>query len=361
MTAKKSTQSLATTRNDRQATAQPNVLKSPLKAGETKTGWQAELGSEDGLRWWRAPTARSTRCSFASPLFDRDEPTLSRLEARTAASACCQQCYWSDGQNARVSISSRSIAIDDDKSTMFALLLDNPVMGGHPQWGYLSDVSEVPRVVVVSQVFEVVTNQSKRNQRVVTDLANAARCGVMANSACTLTLLAIAPDPGMPFVADLGARAAKTPIPYMGVIKPWHFAGHAVFTARALDKMVAPGCVAGDERRPPRLGQQQDHTRNESCEGAIHNPDGEGIGACEQHPQTHKRAKDSKRDRYPGDLAKHPGQVRLSHGHSVGDRILPETYSIPIAMGRQDISRTINVGASKQLQDATGFAARLPC
>ena len=116
------------------------------------------------------------------------------------------------------------------------------------------------RVGDVSKVFIVVTNQPKRSEGIVTDLTNPTRCRNMANIACALTLFTIAPDPNMAFIPDFGAGAAHTSIPYMLVIEPRHFAGDAVLATGRLGKMVSPVCVAGDERRPPRLGQEQGET-----------------------------------------------------------------------------------------------------
>ena len=138
---------------------------------------------------------------------------------------------------------------------MLTLHLDDPcsIVGIPFRLGGTRQMRTCP-VGDVGKVFIVVTNQPKRNNGIVTDLTNPARCRSMANSACALTFFAMAPDPNMTFIPDLGAGAANTSIPYMLVIKPRHFAGYAVVAAGRLGKMVTPVCVAGDERRPPRLG-----------------------------------------------------------------------------------------------------------
>ncbi len=122
---------------------------------------------------------------------------------------------------------SRSVNKNHNQMAMFALLLGDPVIVSPPPRRYLQNTSELCSVVVVSQVLKVVTNQSKRNHRIAAQLANTTRRGDVANSASTLTLLAIAADPIVPFFTDLGAGAAHTFVPYMSVIEPRHLAGLA--------------------------------------------------------------------------------------------------------------------------------------
>ena len=220
-------------------------------------------------------------------------------------------------------------------------------MVGHPQWLYLSNASEVSCVVVIGQIFKIVTNEPKPNHRVVADLANAACGRFMAESACALTLAAAAADPDVLVHPDFGAGRADAPLPDMGMIEPRHFAGAAEFATGGLDKVVAPVCMAGDEGRPPRLGQEQGPTRNNSRDTGIQDPNRHRIGLREQHPFTAEQEKDPKRDRNRGNLTKHSRQIRLPHGQSMlEDCILlgmrtSETMSVCHESGAAHVWKTL--------------------